>query len=80
MLINFVSKIFVASKHKKGWQKISKIGSGGCGSVDSAVTSDSGGPGFESSPRQLLLTNYLLLTASRKDEIQEKEAGNGPLK
>ena len=42
------------------------------------VTSDTRGPGFESSHWQLLLNIYLLLTVCRKDENKEKEAGNGP--
>ena len=53
-----------------------KAGSG-CGTVDSTVASDTRGPGFESSHRQLLLFN--LFTVSRKHENKEKEAGNGPL-
>ena len=47
----------------------------GCGVVARAVASNTRGPRFESSHRQLLLNIYLLLTACRKDE---KEAGNGP--
>ena len=49
------------------------------GTVDSAVASDTRGPGFESSHRRLLLNNYLLLTVCRKDENKEKEARNGQL-
>ena len=49
----------------------------GCGAVDRAVTSDTRGPRFESTHRQLLLNIYLLLTVCRKDENKEKEAGNG---
>ena len=44
----------------------------GCGTVGSAVASDTRGPGFESSHRQLLLNIYLLLTVCRKDENKEK--------
>ena len=51
----------------------------GCGSVGRAVASNTRGPGFESSHRQLLLNIYLLLTVCRKDENKEKEAGNGPI-
>ena len=43
-----------------------------------AVASDTRGPRFESSHRQLLLNIYLLLTVCRKDEKKEKEAENGP--
>ena len=53
------------------------VGSG-CGAVGRVVASDTRGPGFESSHRQLLLNIYLLLTVCRKDENKEKEAGNGP--
>ena len=52
----------------------------GCGAVGRAVASDTRGPGFESSHRQLLLNIYLLLTVCRKDENKEKEARNGPFK
>ena len=52
----------------------------GCGAVGRVVASDTRGPGFESSHRQLLLNIYLLLTVCRKDENKEKEAGNGPFK
>ena len=45
----------------------------GCGTIDSAVTSDTRAPGFESSHRQLLFNIYLLL----KDESKGKEARNG---
>ena len=45
--------------------------------VDSMVASDTQGPGFRSSHRQLLLNNYLLLNVCRKDGNKEKEAGNG---
>ena len=58
---------------------ILRLGSG-CGAVGRAVASDTRGPGFESSHRQLLLNIYLLLTVCRKDENKEKEAGNGPFK
>ena len=53
------------------------VGSG-CGAVGRAVASNTGGPKFESSHRQLLLNIYLLLTFCRKDENKEKEAGDGP--
>ena len=49
-----------------------------CGAVGRAVASNTRGPGFESSHRQLLLNIYLLLAVCRKDENKEKEAGNGP--
>ena len=52
----------------------------GCGAVGRAVASDTRGPRFESSHRQLLLNIYLLLTVCRKDKNKEKEAGNGPFK
>ena len=42
------------------------------------VASNTRGPGFKSSDRQLLLNIHLLLTICRKDENKEKEAGNGP--
>ena len=51
-----------------------------CGAVGRAVASNSRGPRFESSHRQILLNIYLLLTVSRKDENKEKEAGNGTFK
>ena len=41
--------------------KLERVGSG-CDTVGSTVDSDTRGPGFESSHRQLLLNNYLLLT------------------
>ena len=47
----------------------------GCGTVGNAVASDTRGPGFESSHRQLLLNNYLLLTACRKDENKQINDG-----
>ena len=40
----------------------------GCGAVGRAVASNTRGPRFESSHRQLLLNIYLLLTVCRKDE------------
>ena len=43
-----------------------------CGSVDSAIASDTRGPRFESSHRQLLFNFSLLLTDCRKDENKEK--------
>ena len=53
------------------------LGGSGCGAVGRVVTSDTRGPGIESSHQQLLLNIYLLLTVCRKDENKEKEAGNG---
>ena len=50
----------------------------GFGAVGRLVASDTRGPGFESSHRQLLLNIYLLLTVCRKDENKEKEARSGP--
>ena len=51
-----------------------------CGSVGRVVASDTWGLQFESSHRQNLL-NICLLSAVLKDEkMEEKEAGNGPLK
>ena len=50
------------------------VGSG-CGAVGRAVASNTGGPKFESSHRQLLLNIYLLLTVCRKDENKEKRPG-----
>ena len=50
----------------------------GCGAVGRAVASNTRGPGFESSHRQLLLNIYLLLTVCTKDENKENEAENGP--
>ena len=49
-----------------------------CGTVDSTVASNTRGHGFESSHRQLLLDNYLLLTDCRKGKNKGKEAENGP--
>ena len=57
---------------------LASMGSG-CGSVGTAVASDTRGPGFEYSHWQLL-NIYFLLIACRKDENKEKEAGNGPFK
>ena len=57
--------------------KTNNCGSG-CATVGRAVASDTRGPGFESSHRQLLLNIYLLLTVCGKDENKEKEAGNDP--
>ena len=48
----------------------------GRGAVGRAVASNTRGPGFESSHRQLLLDIYLLLTVCGKDEDIEKEAEN----
>ena len=47
----------------------------GCGTVNRAVASKTRRPGFESSHRQLLLNNYLLLTACRKDENKQINDG-----
>ena len=58
---------------KKFWSNIPFAGSG-CGAVDRAVASNTRGPGFESSHRQLLLNNYLLFIEKTKNK--EKEAGN----
>ena len=58
--------------------KVTRTLGSGCGAVGRAVASDTRGPGFESSHRQLLLNIYLLLTVCRKDENKEKEARNGP--
>ena len=55
----------------------------GCGLVGRAVASFTRGPRFESSHRQknvYILNNCLLSTVYRKDENNEKEAGNGPFK
>ena len=52
----------------------------GCGSVGRAVASDTRGPRFEYSHRQLLFNQYFLWTLCRKDENKEKEDGNGPFK
>ena len=48
----------------------------GCGSVDRAVASNSRGPWFESSHRQKFTFN-IYCQLYWKDEIKEKEAGNG---
>ena len=45
----------------------------GCGTVDSVVASYTRGPESESSHHQLLLNNYLLLTACTKDQNKDKE-------
>ena len=63
----------------EGFISLKYAGKGcGCGAVGRAVASNTRGPRFESSHRQLLLNIYLLLTVCRKDENKEKEAGNGP--
>ena len=51
---------FVYKQVRPNWY-LSFLGSG-CGTVGSTVASDTRGPGFQSSYRQLLLNNYLLLT------------------
>ena len=43
-----------------------------CGTVVSAVASDTRGPGFESSHWQRLWNNYILLSDCRNDENYEK--------
>ena len=63
---------------EEGKQRWVKVVGSGCGAIGRAVASNTRGPGFESSHRQLLLNIYLLLTVCRKDENKEKEAGNGP--
>ena len=45
----------------------------GCGTVGSTVTSNTRGPRFESSHRQLLLNNYLLFV--EKTKINKKGPG-----
>ena len=57
--------------------KIWESGGGGsdCDTVDRVVASNSTWSGFESSHRQLLLTNYGLLIVFRKDENKEKVDG-----
>ena len=52
------------------------VGSG-CGSVSRAVASNSRGPRFISSHRQKFILN-IYCQLYWKDEIKEKEAGNGP--
>ena len=47
----------------------------GCGTVDSAVISETRWTGFESNHQQLLL---YIFNVYRKDETKEKEAGNDP--
>ena len=47
----------------------------GCGTVARVVASDTRGPGFEFSNRQLLL-NICFLSTVYKDENKEKEARN----
>ena len=66
-----------AKKTKKVSTKIVKNGQC-CGSVDRTVASDTRGPRFESSHRQIL---YYLFTGSciEKTKIKEKEAGIGPI-
>ena len=60
-------------------QRLKDVGMGsGCGAVGRVVVSNTRGPRFKSSHRQLLLNIYLLLTVCRKDENKEKEARNGP--
>ena len=52
------------------------VGSG-CGTVDTTVASDTSRPGLESSHRQLLLNNYLLLTVCIRGVNKEIEAEKG---
>ena len=56
------------------------ISGSGCSSVGRAFASNTRGPRFESSHRQLILNQYFLLTICRKDKNKEKEAPNGPFK
>ena len=51
----------------------------GCGSVDRAVTCSSRGPRFESNHQQKFILN-IYCQLYRKDENEEKEAGNGSFK
>ena len=43
-----------------------------CGTIDSAVASNTRGLVFESTHRELLLKNYLLLTVFRKTKIKNQ--------
>ena len=60
-------------------KKISHQWGSGCGSVGRAVASHYRGPRFESSHRQEIILN-LNSQLYWKDENEEKEAENGPLK
>ena len=51
-----------------------------CGSVGIGVTSNNRGLRLDSSHRQLLMNQYIMLSICRKDENEEKEAGNGEFK
>ena len=60
-----------------------KLGRGlgsGCCSVGRAVASDTRGPRFEFSHRQLLLNQYFLLTVCRKDENERKRGRKWPIR
>ena len=54
----------------------------GCGSVGGAVASDTRGPWFKSSHRQVFISNICLpiVVCIEKTKIKEKEAWNGPFK
>ena len=51
-----------------------------CGSVGIGVTSNNRGLRLDSSHWQLLMNQYIMLSICRKDESEEEETGNGPLK
>ena len=50
----------------------------GCGSVDSAVASDTRGLGYESSHRTLFGINPLLLTGFKTTKIKKESLGMEP--
>ena len=52
----------------------------GCGSVGRAVGSDTKDPRFKPPHRQSFIYQIFYQLYHRKDEIKEKEAGNGTLK
>ena len=50
----------------------------GCGSVGSAVASDTRGPRFNPTIGQIYVENLFTINFIEKTKINEKEAGNGP--
>ena len=65
-------------RFKRCVQDLTILGSD-CGSVGSAVASDTRGPQFESSHRRIFFTERLsIANCVEKTKIKKKEAGNGP--
>ena len=68
------------SKASEGWFDASKIWHlRCCGVVGRTVTSNTSGPGLESSHKQNFIMRIFTINCW-KDEKPKKEAGNGPLK